>query len=78
MDAKVGEGSVRCNVLFGHIAVETRMRQDGDRLIGEGRSLYYDATGALTKDTGWQPSGVVLIGDPAELARCNALFPEPK
>lgn len=61
------------NAIFGRIEVQTRMRQDGGRLIGEGRSLHFDQSGSFTKDTGWQPSGVVIIGDPAELARCNAI-----
>lgn len=43
------------------IEVLSRMRQDGTRWIGEGRSLHYDADGKLTKDTGWEPTGVKLI-----------------
>lgn len=45
--------------MFGHIVTETRMRPEGDRIIGEGRCWHYDADGLLFKDTGWQPTGSV-------------------
>lgn len=46
---------------YGHIEMATRMRPEGNRWIGEGRSWHYDGDGILTKDTGWQPTGAVLI-----------------
>lgn len=57
------------NFLFGHIRMESRMRHEGNRCIGEGRSWHYDGAGALTKDTGWQPTGVVLIYPEPEVSR---------
>lgn len=48
-------------LFFGHINMESRMRPEGNRWIGEGRSWHYDGDGKLTKDTGWQPTGIVLI-----------------
>lgn len=53
--------AVSIDVFFGHIRIETRMRPEGNRLIGEGRSWHYDGEGRLVKDTGWQPTGAELI-----------------
>ena len=52
---------VRLSIIFGHIELESRMRREGNRLIGEGRARHYDLDGRLTKDTGWEPTGAVLI-----------------
>ena len=46
---------------FGHIDIQSRMRLEGNRLVGEGRSLFYDGNGKLTHDTGWRPTGCELI-----------------
>lgn len=46
-------------MFFGHIRLETRLRPEGNRIIGEGRAWHYNGQGMLTKDTGWQPTGVV-------------------
>ena len=45
--------------MFGHIVIESRMRPEGNRLVGEGRSWHYDGEGRLIEDTGWQPTGCV-------------------
>ncbi len=59
---------IKCEMIFGHIVCESRQRREGNKLIGEGRSLHYDGDGKLTKDTGWQPTGVNLIlGDVYEI-----------
>jgi hypothetical protein len=52
---------IRIEILFGRIEMESRWRAEGNRFIGEGRALHYDLQGRLTKDTGWQPTGVELI-----------------
>jgi hypothetical protein len=46
---------------YGHIVLDSRMRIDGNRWIGEGRAWHYDGQGRLIKDTGWEPTGCVLI-----------------
>ena len=51
--------NVRLDVFFGHVKLDSRMRREGDRLIGEGRSMHYDMHGKLVKDSGWQPTGCV-------------------
>lgn len=56
----MSEPTIKMDLIFGHVAIETRMRPEGRRVIGEGRSLHYDRYGKLVKDTGWQPTGVVL------------------
>lgn len=53
------KAAIEC--FFGHVRIESRMRPAGNRLIGEGRCWHFDSDGKLTKDTGWQPSGAVLI-----------------
>lgn len=45
---------------YGHVRLETRMRHEGNRIIGEGRAWHYDGQGRLIKDTGWEPTGVTL------------------
>ena len=57
---------VTIDILFGHIRLESRLRPEGNRLIGEGRAWHYDGDGVLTKDTGWEPTG------------CVAYWPEPE
>ena len=52
---------VMLDILYGHIKIESRMRPEGNRWIGEGRAWHYDGDGNLTKDTGWEPTGVVMI-----------------
>lgn len=63
MSAPFGQktANVMLDYVFGHIVLESRMRHEGNRIIGEGRAWHYDGDGALTKDTGWEPTGVVLI-----------------
>jgi hypothetical protein len=56
-----GDIPVKIDILFGRIEMKSRMRPEGRKVIGEGRSWHYDLDGNLTKDTGWQPTGVVLI-----------------
>ena len=51
---------VLADVFYGHVRLETRMRPEGNKLIGEGRSRTYNGDGSLVKDTGWQPTGAVL------------------
>ena len=61
---------VRLHPFYGRIEIQTRMRPEGNRLIGEGRSLHYDGDNKLTKDTGWQATGCELIwGDEPACAR---------
>ena len=55
--------------LYGRVVCESRMRFDGSRIVGEGRALHYDQDGKLEKDTGWQPTGVVLYWHDAEEPR---------
>ena len=51
----------KLEMFMGHAELETRMRPEGpNRIIGEGRSRYYNQHGQLTEDTGWQPTGVVM------------------
>lgn len=54
------EPLINVSVLFGHIAIGSRIRWEGSRGIGEGRSWHYDGKCALVKDTGWQPTGMVV------------------
>lgn len=64
MSAPIGQdadSNVVLNYVFGHVVLESRMRPEGNRIIGEGRAWHYDGDGKLTKDTGWEPTGVVLI-----------------
>ena len=49
----------KIEILFGHIQIESRLRRDGERLIGESRALHYDRDGLQTKETDWQPTGAV-------------------
>lgn len=53
---------------FGRIELQSRIRREGNRFIGEGRSLHYDWQGKLEKDTGWQANGCELIADDPTLA----------
>jgi hypothetical protein len=53
--------TVNCRAFFGHIKVATRMRPEGSRIIGEGRSWHYDGDNNLIKDTGWQRTGIELF-----------------
>lgn len=46
---------------FGHVHLESRMRPEGNKWIGEGRARHFDMNGKLVKDTGWEPTGIVLI-----------------
>lgn len=46
---------------YGHVVLESRMRQEGNKFIGEGRALHYDRDGRLVEDTGWEPTGCVMI-----------------
>lgn len=52
---------VNLDIFYGHIALDSRLRRDGDMLIGEGRAKHYDGQGNLTKDTGWKPTGCNLV-----------------
>lgn len=54
------EPKVILEPFFGRIVMATRMRPEGDRIIGEGRSWHYDGNDVLVKDTGWQPTGCYL------------------
>jgi pectin methylesterase-like acyl-CoA thioesterase len=56
----VSDAIVIPQYFFGFVILESRMRPEGNRLIGEGRSWHYDGQGALVKDSGWQPMGAVL------------------
>lgn len=60
---------VKINILYGHIRLESRMRPEGNRIIGEGRKWVYDGDGALTEDTGWQPTGCELYWEENEPPR---------
>jgi pectin methylesterase-like acyl-CoA thioesterase len=53
--------TIKIDVWFGYIRLESRLRSEGNKLIGEGRSWHYDQYGALIKDSGWQPTGCELI-----------------
>lgn len=48
------------HVKYGHSTLDTRLRPEGDRLIGEGRRCDFDRDGNLEKDHGWQPSGITM------------------
>lgn len=60
---------IRIDMIFGRIEMKSRMRPEGNRIIGEGRSWTYDGEGKLTKDTGWQPTGAVLYWSEPEPKR---------
>ncbi len=45
--------------VFGHVKIETRMRPEGNRIIGEGRSLHYDGDGRFIKATEWETNCVM-------------------
>lgn len=45
---------------FGHVHIESRMRLDGHRFIGESRARHFDKDGKMVKDSGWEPTGIVL------------------
>lgn len=64
-----GPTPVLIQVMLGCVKLETRFRPEGRDLIGEGRALHYDGTGALIKDTGWEPTGIKLIAPPEEPKR---------
>lgn len=51
---------VKFDILFGYIVLDSRIRRDGNLIIGEGRAMHYDGNGVLTKDTGWEPTGIVM------------------
>lgn len=51
---------IRINIFYGSVKLESRMRPVGNRVIGEGRALHFDANGKLVKDTGWEPTGGIL------------------
>ena len=65
----VDDFPVRIDMWLGHIAIESRMRSVGNRIIGEGRARHYDGEGKMTKDTGWQPAGCELYWDEPEPRR---------
>jgi hypothetical protein len=48
---------------YGWLNLETRMRPEGNRLIGEGRCIEYNQRGEVIRDTGWEPTGASLILD---------------
>lgn len=58
------EPLIRLDMIFGHVKVDSRIRWEGSRGIGEGRSRTYDGKGNLTNDTGWEPTGVVIDWPP--------------
>ena len=60
MTAPTLDGGVLVDIFYGHVEIQTRMRREGDRLIGEGRSLHFDRDKQLVRTTEWEPSGVVL------------------
>ena len=49
---------IKLELLLGHVVIDSRVRRDGNRLIGEGRRLDYDQRGVLRSDSGWTPTGV--------------------
>jgi hypothetical protein len=51
---------VTFSVVFGHVELATRLRPDGDKIIGEGRAWHYDGKGKLVLDTGWQATGAEI------------------
>ena len=51
---------VRLEPFFGHVHLESRLRPEGNRLIGEGRARHFDKDDRLVKDTGWKPTGIVV------------------
>lgn len=46
---------------IGWIRIESRVRWDGHRGISESRAVQYDGDGLQIEDTGWQPTGAVLV-----------------
>lgn len=45
---------------YGIVFLDSRLRPEGNKWIGEGRTIRYGLNGNVTEDTGWQPTGVVL------------------
>lgn len=54
------DAPIKITPIFGRIELQSRMRPEGNRIVGEGRALHYDQHGMLTKDTGWEPTGCSL------------------
>jgi hypothetical protein len=52
---------------WGHVEIESRLRREGDTLIGEGRRIHYQ-DGKVVHDTGWRSTGVSLSNVPEETA----------
>ena len=71
------EGLVTLAPWFGSVHMQTRFRREGNRFIGEGRSLHYDLHGKLERDTGWCPTGVEMIADDPSLAEQVAMWLRP-
>ena len=46
---------------FGNVKIESRTRSEGNRLVYESRALHYTIDGVLEKDTGWSPTGAVIV-----------------
>jgi hypothetical protein len=46
-------------VHFGVVRLESRIRPEGNRLIGEGRRIEIDQNGVIVNVSPWEPMGVV-------------------
>jgi hypothetical protein len=52
--------TIKVDVLFGTKEVQARFRSDGERLIGEGRSITRNRDGGIVRISAWEPTGVVV------------------
>ena len=48
------------DMVFGHVILETRMRPEGNRLIGEGRRIDVSPDGERSIGE-WEPTGAALF-----------------
>lgn len=61
------EPRFKLDVLFGHVALDTRWREQDGRLIGQSRKRTFDASGRLIETTEWTDTGcTVHFGDPVK------------
>lgn len=56
------EADTSCTLPFiGWVRIESRVRWEGHRGVGESRAVQYDGDGLQLEDTGRQPTGAVLV-----------------
>jgi hypothetical protein len=55
----------KIEILYGHVAIDTGWRMDGEKLIGISRKRTFDREGALVETSEWEETGCT-ISYPAE------------